>query len=117
MMFALLHFLDDDSAAELVTTLLDAVPAGSVLALSQSTDDTEDPERARLGAQRYHDSGIAFFQRSRAQLSELFLSPLTLWEPGLVPVHRWRPADTDLTATTPDADIAQLGAVAEKPVT
>jgi hypothetical protein len=105
----LLHLLDDETATRLVGTLLDAVPSGSFVALTNTTRE--------LGPETIDD---AAHLRGRAEIERLFLTGLDVVDPGVVTVHRWRP-DADATAEdgtsiadVPDAEIPVYGAVACK---
>jgi S-adenosyl methyltransferase len=81
---------DEDRPHEIVSRLMDAVPAGSYLTISDTTTDI-DTERvtastaglnARLGPAQ---STL----RSRAQIARYF-DGLELVEPGIVPMPQWR---------------------------
>lgn len=110
--FALMHFLDDVAGQALVDTLLDAVPSGSFLMLSQSTHDVGGPGQA--ATEKYRAAGIRAWPRSRTQLMELFLGGLDLVDPGITFVHRWRPTPSHF-ALPADSDISLYAAVARKP--
>ncbi len=111
MMILLLHCVpDSDDPWALVRELMDAVPAGSYLAITHPTADF-DPESAgemmsRLNAMMPRQ--ITF--RPKEQVLAFF-DGLALVEPGLVRAPQWRP-DSRGTAANP----AQLWAgVARKP--
>ncbi|MGI5128434.1 SAM-dependent methyltransferase [Pseudonocardia sp. CA-107938] len=120
----LLHFLDDEDAHRLVTTLLDAVPAGSALAFSQVTPDFGEHGAMATAMAQFTAAGMPMFPRSAADVHRLFLDGLEPAEPGLVGMLRWRPAvevplaahlDTaDLAALT-DVDVSMYAALARKP--
>lgn len=84
------HITDDDQAQSIVTRLLDSLPSGSYLVLSDGTNVINGP--AAEAAQRaYNDSGAEpYCLRSPEQLVG-FLRGLALVEPGLVSCPRWRP--------------------------
>ena len=62
---ALLHFVaDEDSPYELVRQLVDALPSGSYLVLSQLTADF-DPLAVQRGVDMYAAGGVTLVPRSR----------------------------------------------------
>lgn len=91
MLIAVMHLIADaDDPYGLVGALMDAVPSGSYLALSQVASDIE-PEQMAEAAKRYnrlaHDQ-----QRHRSQAEvRRFFDGLDLVPPGLVAVQHWRP--------------------------
>ncbi|WP_338484490.1 SAM-dependent methyltransferase [Streptomyces sp. SCSIO 75703] len=88
---AILHFVEDAAAYPIVRELVDALPAGSRLVLSHLTDDL-NPEKVRAVRRTYTERGFTFVLRTRADVERFFTdSGLTLAEPGVVPVHHWRP--------------------------
>ncbi|MDT3440973.1 SAM-dependent methyltransferase [Pseudofrankia sp. BMG5.37] len=91
---AVLHFVpDSDDPASIVADLVAAAPKGSLLVLSHGTGDFA-PERTRLGVEAYRKAGITVQVRSRDEVAALVPAGLEILDPGIVPVHRWRP-DTD----------------------
>lgn len=99
MLVAILHFLPDrDDPFGIVAGLLDALPAGSYLALSHLAADIQPDEMAEL-AKRYSTDetvGAEFVWRLRGEVARFFAG-LDLVEPGIVVVDDWRPDDA-----TPD---------------
>ena len=92
LIIGLLHFLPDhDRPAEIVETLLDAVPAGSYLAVSHGTADMA-PDIARATASAYQHSSMPCQIRGRAEVLSFF-DGLELVDPGLAPLAQWRPED------------------------
>jgi O-methyltransferase involved in polyketide biosynthesis len=90
LLVGLLHFLPDhEQPAKHLRTLMDACPAGSVLALTHgATDLAVDLASATAAALR--QSAIPCQARSRDEVLEL-LGDLEPMEPGLVPMAEWRP--------------------------
>ncbi|WP_230203329.1 SAM-dependent methyltransferase [Parafrankia discariae] len=89
-LIAVLHFVPDESdPLGVVRRLLEALPSGSYLALSQVTADFDAEAIGQL-AETYRDRGIAAAPRSRAEVAR-FVEGLELVEPGIVAAHRWRP--------------------------
>lgn len=110
MLIAIFHLIaDEDDPYGIVTTLLDAVPAGSYLALSHVASDIA-PEQAAEAARRYnqmaHDRQT---HRDHAGVTRFF-DGLVLVDPGVVPVQKWRPA----TAAEARSTSGMWGAVARK---
>jgi hypothetical protein len=102
MLIAIMHLIvDDDDPYGLVGQLLDAVPAGSYLALSQVRGHLRQSQIAPGRETQRH--------RDRVEVARFF-DGLDLVEPGLVPVQQWRPA-SDLEAR---ARSAMWGGVALK---
>ncbi|MFD1659526.1 SAM-dependent methyltransferase [Streptomyces caeni] len=88
LLVAVVHFLTDaENPERIVTTLRDALPAGSFLVLSHATDDFAD----RSDAQAVYNKATASLNlRSRAEI-ERFFTGFELVEPGLAQVPFWRP--------------------------
>jgi hypothetical protein len=89
MLLAIMQFIpDSDGPHQIVSTLMDAVPPGSYLAMSNATLDF-DPSGSP-GADRYNTRVAAqLTPRTRAQVAR-FYEGLDLVEPGLVPLAQWR---------------------------
>ncbi|MFF3663693.1 SAM-dependent methyltransferase [Streptomyces olivochromogenes] len=103
---AVLHFVEDEEAYRAVRELVDALPSGSRLVLSHLTEDV-NPEAIRAVRRTYTERGFTFVLRSKRDVERFFTEAgLVLEEPGVVPVHRWRP---DGAAPSPEqADPAHL---------
>ena len=111
LLFGVLHFIQDDEAPHLIVeALMDALPAGSYLAVSHLARDLY-PEQvtALAGAVGEHIS-IAVTPRGAGEVSRFFHG-LELVEPGVVQVSRWRPR-TELEGNAP---AVLWGGVARKP--
>ncbi len=101
---------DHDEALSIVRRLMRDLPSGSYLALYDGVDT--DP--AYVEAMRRHNSGsgvVAYTPRSPELIARYF-DGLTLLEPGVVPVQRWRP-DPAPWGDVPE--VACAGGVARKP--
>ena len=100
LLLAILHFIpDDEDPFGIVARYVDALPAGSHLAISHGTRDI--PERPDLSPEEMADMGAKVEQlyqlttaslvtRTRAEV-ERFFDGLELLEPGVVEIQRWRP--------------------------
>jgi SAM-dependent methyltransferase len=91
-LIAILHAIpDSDDPHRIVASLLDAVPPGSYLAISHMGSDliaTETLREMQDVGKRMSQQQYAY--RSRDQVAGFF-DGTDLVEPGLVPVHEWRP--------------------------
>jgi len=72
-----------------VAELLDALPAGSCLAITHSTADFSPGEITGV-AEAARQAGVGYTPRSQAEVAEFF-DGLELADPGVVPVLAWRP--------------------------
>ena len=100
MLVAVLHLIaDDDNPYQLVNTLMDAVPAGSYLAVSHLANDLYPEQMAELARGYNEQSPVKVILRNRAEISRFF-GGLELTDPGIAPVSRWRPR-SDLEAAAP----------------
>ncbi|HEU5029845.1 MAG TPA: SAM-dependent methyltransferase [Spirillospora sp.] len=91
----LMYFPAERRPERWVATLLDALPAGSRLAISHPTADF-DPEAVAAANAAANAAGIPLVSRTRAEFAALF-GGAELLEPGAVPLATWRP-------DTPPAD-------------
>jgi hypothetical protein len=88
----MLHAIGDgDDPHGIVSRVMDALPAGSYLAISHPASDIEPDKVTDLTARVNQLSYQQFTGRSRAQVLRFF-DGLELVEPGLVQVQQWRPA-------------------------
>jgi hypothetical protein len=113
VMVAILHFIQDgDDPAQLLATLLDAMPPGSYLAASHLTTE-HDPVATAAGQRAMQRAGIAMTKRDSGVFAELAFRDLELVPPGVVLVSEWRP---DVAAPRPTpAEVNCYGGVARKP--
>ncbi|HEV3172318.1 MAG TPA: SAM-dependent methyltransferase [Actinocrinis sp.] len=101
---------DDDQARLLVNRLMQALPSGSYLALYDGSDT--DPAYV-VAISRYNaaSAAVPYTPRSPQQITRFF-DGLTLVQPGVVSVTRWRP-EPNPWGEAPE--IACHGALAVKP--
>jgi hypothetical protein len=91
VLVAILHFIEDEAAYPIVRELVEALPSGSRLVLSHLTEDL-NAENIRAVQRTFTERGFTFVLRSRAEVERFFTeNGLEVEEPGVVPVHRWRP--------------------------
>jgi S-adenosyl methyltransferase len=102
---------DQDEPGVIIAQLMDAVPPGSYLAISQIASDIAADEVA-AGVQRYNEQVAApVAARTRAEVGQFFAG-LDLLEPGVVQVHQWRAEAGDLGN---GRDLAIYAGVGRKP--
>src|SRR6202012_4825192 len=82
---------DADDPHAIIARLMDAVPSGSFLAMSDTTRDV-DTQAMTTGAERYNArlGSAVFTPRTGAEYARFF-DGLSLVEPGLVVMPQWRP--------------------------
>jgi hypothetical protein len=114
ILVAILHFIPDEAGpAQILATLLEALPAGSYLVATHgTTEDSSPEERARVEA-AYASGGIAGQVRDSGEFARLAFSGLDLVPPGVVLVSEWRP-DTPGPHPTP-AEVSVYGGGARIP--
>lgn len=89
------HVEDDDQARECVHRLVDSLPSGSYLAMSDGTDTDETAVRS---SEVYKNSGAAAYHLRRPVVFVSFFEGLEIVEPGIVAREDWRPASAVLPA-------------------
>jgi hypothetical protein len=111
LLMILMHIPDEDPHA-IVAQLLDAVPSGSYLVISETADDV-DAEVIAESQQQYNQrvGRTQWAPRSKAGFAQYF-SGLEIVEPGLVTMGLWRPAPG---AAIPPRPIPAYCGVARKP--
>jgi hypothetical protein len=108
----IVHFLSDAGVHPLVSRLLDALPSGSLLALTAGTGDSA-PEQAAIASQRYRDAGIENHLRTRTEVERFFVG-LELDDPGVVLINRWHP-DLDDGPVLQDHEVMAYAGLGRKP--
>ena len=109
MLIALLHFFTDDQNPQaIVSSLLDALPSGSYLVVTNLTADFMDPDQATRATQAGQQGGITYVPRTQAEVAAFF-SGLDLVDPGVVAMQAWRPDDGVLTAPDGPTSYAAVG--------
>jgi hypothetical protein len=94
ILMTLQYIPDSDNPHEIVQTLVDAVPSGSYLTISDVVLDLEADAKVAASADNLNEEMKNTRQnlRSIEQLAAFF-SGLDMVEPGLVQLPRWRPDD------------------------
>lgn len=91
---AVWHFIPDEYLASAQTELCSALTPGSYLALSHACTENLTPAQIRAGEALYKRTTNPVKARSREQIATL-LDGFDIVEPGLVPLHEWRPREGD----------------------
>jgi hypothetical protein len=103
---------DEDNPAEIVRTLVDALPPGSFLAASHLTGEHDRAAWATIQAD-YRAAGMPAQWRDSDEFARLAFTGLELVPPGVVLVSEWRPG-TRGPRPSP-AEVSIYGGVARKP--
>jgi trans-aconitate methyltransferase len=99
------HVADHDQGRELVRRLMDGLPSGSYLCVSDGSRGTDPAYEQAQDA--YNDTGaVPYFLRPVEHI-EAYYEGLELVEPGVVSVSQWRPEPG--TAPAPVGQHAGLG--------
>ena len=113
MLVAILHFIPDaDKPAEIIRTLLDALPPGSYLVASHLTGE-HDRAGMAVAERVYQSSGVQGRMRDSGEFAALAFDRLELVPPGVTLVSDWRPAGRGPRPAP--AEVSCYGAVARKP--
>jgi hypothetical protein len=112
MLVAIVHIIpDEDKPAEIISTLMDAVPPGSFLVASHVTGEHDTD--ASGGQRAFREASLPANWRDSSEFARLAFSGLDLVPPGVVLVSEWRP-DEPGPRPTP-AEVSCYGGVARKP--
>jgi hypothetical protein len=110
LMGVLGHARSFEASKAVVSTVVDAVPSGSYLAVWDGNDTNE---ALNALAENYAESGgVPYIQQPVEHIAGYF-DGLELVEPGLVPVTGWRPDPADAGSVRPLPETT--GGVARKP--
>jgi hypothetical protein len=116
LLVAVLHFItDDDHPADIVHTLLDALPTGSYLALTHLSGELLTPEVRADFDTINTGAGITMTHRDLPDIQDI-VTGLDIEPPGIVPVHQWRP-DNEPAPRPATTDVGVYGLLARKPHT
>jgi len=111
LLMVLMLIQDAEDPYGIIRQLMDAVPSGSYLAISHPAGDVDTGEIAAAYERLSQMMGEPPSLRSHAEIARFF-DGLEMVDPGLVQLHRWRPA--------PDAeglqfDVPAYAGVGRKP--
>jgi hypothetical protein len=108
LMVAVLHFVaPEDDPRDIVAGYRDAMPPGSLLALSHLTADHRPAEMAAVTEAMRHSRDPMYF-RSYAQITAMF-DGLELIPPGVVSAPLWRPEPGPFDPAGPDDVYVGMG--------
>ncbi len=111
MLLGVLGHVDDYGAARSITSsLMDALPAGSYLAIADGVAGNEQVAGAQ---ERYNQHAPVPYHLRRPDQIASFFDGLDLVEPGVVPCPSWKPDSPG--AHQPSSEPAAYCAVARKP--
>jgi hypothetical protein len=117
--FAILHhFVDEEHPVEIMATLRDAVPSGSLMALSHFYNPGRQNPQAAQEAERVEALFTAKLGTGRFRTQREIMAMFGDWplvEPGLVQPAEWRPEPTDPPAEKTLTYHTVVGGVARKP--
>jgi hypothetical protein len=112
MLVAILHMIpDEEKPAEIVATLLDALPSGSYIVASHITGEHNEGAAAAEG--RFQEASLKAQWRDSDVFARLAFNGLDLVPPGVVLTSEWRNDDPGPRPTA--ADVSAYGGVARKP--
>ncbi|MFB9963407.1 SAM-dependent methyltransferase [Sinosporangium siamense] len=96
LMVAMLHFISDhDLVAHIIDVIRGKLVAGSHLIVSHAFEGDADTMTREAGQRIYRATNTgSLTSRGPDDLAAL-VKDMELLEPGIVPVHAWRPADTE----------------------
>jgi hypothetical protein len=104
------HISDDTEAYAIVSRLVEGLPPGSYLVVSDGTSTGSQALDEAL--RRYDETGAVPYRiRGPEQLAGFFTG-LELLDPGIVGCMQWRP---EVTPLGPPGEIETLGAIGRKP--
>jgi hypothetical protein len=108
-LMVLQYIPDDDEPHQIMRAIMEAVPSGSYLVVSDTTRDINTEQVAESSARlNQRMGGTRQTRRSRDEIASFF-DGLTFVDPGLVPLPQWR---TDAAA---QPGVAAYAGVARKP--
>jgi hypothetical protein len=112
MLVAILHMVpDEEKPAEIVATLLDALPPGSYIVASHITGEHNEGAAAAEG--RFQEASLKAQWRDSDVFARLAFNGLDLVPPGVVLTSEWR-NDDEAGPRPTAADVSAYGGVARK---
>jgi S-adenosyl methyltransferase len=94
LIVAVLHFIpDEERPAEILATLLDALPSGSYF-VSSHVSAEHNPAMIGAAVRAYREAGLPAQARDSAEFARLAFTGLELVPPGVVVASEWRPECT-----------------------
>jgi hypothetical protein len=113
LVVAVLHFIpDEEKPADILATLLDALPSGSYF-VSSHVSAEHNPAMIGAAVRAYREAGLPAQARDAHEFARLAFTGLELVPPGVVIASEWRPEGTGPRPTSPEVN--GYGGVARKP--
>ncbi len=113
MLLGVLHCIPEDDQPNAITgQLMAALAPGSYLVISHPASDVATEQMTKSTGDYNQQSPVQLTMRSHAQVSQFFAG-LDLVPPGVVQLHRWRPAADD--GPELGRELANYGGVGRKP--
>ena len=113
MLLGVLHCIPEDDQPNAITgQLMAALAPGSYLVISHPASDVATEQMTQSTRDYNQQSPVQLTMRSHAQVSQFFAG-LDLVPPGVVQLHRWRPAADD--GPELGRELANYGGVGRKP--
>jgi O-methyltransferase involved in polyketide biosynthesis len=100
------HLADHDEVCSIVRRLTGALPPGSYLVQCDGTTTDESYVRATDGCN--DSASLPYFPRSQEQMAAYY-EGLELIDPGVVPIHLWRPDPETVGAPVPVDESGGMG--------
>ncbi|MEW2357607.1 SAM-dependent methyltransferase [Spirillospora sp. NPDC029432] len=114
MLVAVMHFIgDDEDPYGIVERLVEALPPGSHVVITNATGDHLTPEQYEESVAANARSGVPFRLRGRDEFARFFTG-LELLPPGITSVVDWRP-DLPPERRPPVEDVSMFCGVARVP--
>jgi hypothetical protein len=114
LMLGVLHFVpDDDEAAQIVTALREPLVPGGYLVISHGSVGEIAEDQAEEGRKVFDRTSIPGTKSRSLDQVRTFFDGLDLVEPGVVPLHEWRP-DGEYPPVR-EGNVGALGGVARVP--
>jgi hypothetical protein len=108
LMFAVLHFVPDtDDPAGIMAHFINAIPAGSFIALSHGAPPPERSDDAATVRRLYQRTSSPLHLRDRDEVATL-VAGLEIVQPGIVAVSQWHPDPDEAADVTRDELLAVL---------
>jgi hypothetical protein len=113
MLIAVLHFVRQTSeAAQIVRTLVDALPSGSYLVASNATTDFSDEAATARYLGMIEAGQVDAFPRTESEMRQIF-DGLEVLDPGFVAVSQWRD-EAERQPRPQPSEVGVYGAVGRK---
>jgi hypothetical protein len=89
MLLAVLHFIENPLALQVVQTVMRETAPGSCLVISHASADEATPEEVKTINEIYGNAGIPIFLRTKDEITAFF-GGLEITEPGIADINAWK---------------------------